>query len=394
MNGGPAGAVRALAALALLFNAFTWGVSWWPFRQLQAIGLHPLWLTGLIFAIAVAVLLPLRPAALVQVLRTPALWALVGASGLTNACFNWGVSIGDVVRVVLLFYLMPLWTVLLSRWLLGERISAPGALRVALALAGAVVVLWPAGDSAAAVVLPAGRTPAWLPDALGLAGGLAFALNNVLLRREASREPAERALAMFLGGALVSLGLAALLTQTGRAVAPPPLALAGAVVVLWPTGDSAAAVVLPAGGTPAWLPDVLGLAGGFAFALNNVLLRREASREPAERALAMFLGGALVSLGLAAILTQVGRAEAPPPLAPGWGAAALGMAVWFLASNLTLQYGAARLPANTTSVIMISEVFFASASAMALGAGTMGPREALGALMIVGGALLASVQRE
>ena len=294
---------RALAALALLFNAFTWGVSWWPFRQLQAIGLHPLWLTGLIFAIAVAVLLPLRPAALVQVLRTPALWALVLASGLTNACFNWGVSIGDVVRVVLLFYLMPLWTVLLSRWLLGERISAPGALRVALALAGAVVVLWPAGDSAAAVVLPAGRTPAWLPDVLGLAGGFAFALNNVLLRREASREPAERALAMFLGGALVSLGLAALLTQTGRAVAPPPLAL-------------------------------------------------------------------------------------------GWGAAALGMAVWFLASNLTLQYGAARLPANTTSVIMISEVFFASASAMALGAGTMGPREALGALMIVGGALLASVQRE
>jgi hypothetical protein len=39
--------------LALLFNAFTWGVSWWPFRQLQALGLHPLWATVLIYALAV-----------------------------------------------------------------------------------------------------------------------------------------------------------------------------------------------------------------------------------------------------------------------------------------------------------------------------------------------------
>ena len=74
--------------------------------------------------------------------------------------------------------------------------------------------------------------------------------------------------------------------------------------------------------------------------------------------------------------------------------AALGLAAWFLGSNLTLQYGAARLPANTTSVVMISEVFFASASALALGAGTLGLREALGAAMILGGALLAAVQRD
>ena len=42
--------------LALVFNAFVWGVSWWPFRQLQAPGLHPLWATVLIYALAVAVI--------------------------------------------------------------------------------------------------------------------------------------------------------------------------------------------------------------------------------------------------------------------------------------------------------------------------------------------------
>ncbi len=300
---GGAGSPRAWAALALVFNAFTWGVSWWPFRQLADVGLHPLWLTGLIYTAAALGLMITRPAALPEVLRTPALWGLVLASGATNACFNWGVSIGDVVRVVLLFYLMPLWTVVLSRLLLGERISARGALRVALSLAGAMVVLWPAGDTTAAAIVLPGRLPQGLPDALGLLGGLAFALNNVMLRREARRSPAARALAMFAGGAVVSMGLAALLTQASLAMAPPP---------------------------PAW----------------------------------------------------------------GWVVAALGMAAWFLLSNLALQYGAARLPANTTSVIMISEVFFASASALALGAGTLGWREALGASMILGGALLASVQKD
>lgn len=296
MAGAPARPPQAWAGLALVFNAFTWGVSWWPLRQLAALGLHPLWLTGIVYTLAALVLLLLRPRALGELLRTPVLWVLVLASGTTNACFNWAVSIGDVVRVVLLFYLMPLWAVLLSRGLLGERISPRGALRVLLALAGAMVVLWPAGGAG------------------------------------------------------------------------------------WPL--------------PRSLPDWLGLAGGFGFALNNVMLRREARRSEPVRALAMFTGGALLSLGLATLLTQAGAVPPPPPAAPGWLLAALGLAGWFLLSNLALQHGAARLPANTTAVIMVSEVFFATTSAVVLGAGTLGLREGLGALMILGGALLASVQKE
>ncbi len=68
---------------------------------------------------------------------------LVLASGCTNAAFNWGVTVGDVVRVVLLFYLMPMWAVLLARWLLHEPLHAGVLLRSALALGGALVVLWP-----------------------------------------------------------------------------------------------------------------------------------------------------------------------------------------------------------------------------------------------------------
>jgi drug/metabolite transporter (DMT)-like permease len=278
-------------ALALVLNAFVWGVSWWPFRQLEAAGLHPLWATVLIYGFAVGVITLARPAAWRELFSHPALWLLVLASGTTNAAFNWAVTIGDVVRVVLLFYLMPLWAVLLARLLLHEPLTRGAMLRVVLALGGALVILWPPGGG-----LPLPRT---LAEALGVIGGFSFALNNVMLRREAARSEGARALAMFVGGAAVA-GLLATLLTPGGTVAPLP-AMAGG-----------------------WLLGVLGLAG------------------------------------------------------------------FFLAGNLALQYGATRLPANATAVIMLTEVLFASASALALGAGTLDLRLAIGGAAIVGAALLAA----
>ena len=55
--------VSVLAALALLLNAFVYGVAWWPFRLLQAQGLHPLWATALIYVFALTVLALVRPQA-------------------------------------------------------------------------------------------------------------------------------------------------------------------------------------------------------------------------------------------------------------------------------------------------------------------------------------------
>ena len=110
-------------ALALLVNAFVWGVSWWPFRELHGLGLHPLWATALIYLVSLSLLLALRPQAWRAFAREPLLWLLMAGAGLSNVGFNWGVTVGDVVRVVLLFYLMPAWTVVLAWVMLGERPS-------------------------------------------------------------------------------------------------------------------------------------------------------------------------------------------------------------------------------------------------------------------------------
>jgi EamA domain-containing membrane protein RarD len=107
------------AAAALLVNAFVWGVSWWPFRQLEAMGLHPLWATAFIYMLCVAIVLVSSRRAWREV--SSAMWRhrplliIALASGTTNATFNWAVTLGDVVRVVLLFYLMPVWAVLFAR---------------------------------------------------------------------------------------------------------------------------------------------------------------------------------------------------------------------------------------------------------------------------------------
>jgi len=120
------------------------------------------------------------------------------------------------------------------------------------------------------------------------------------------------------------------------------------------------------------------------------MLRREASRPEEGRSLAMFLGGAIVAAALAAFLTTTGAAAAPPAPAWPWLALTGALTLVFLAGNLSLQYGAARLPANRTAVVMLTEVVFASLSAIALGGGTLTARLAVGGAFIVAGAVLAA----
>lgn len=67
----------------------------------------------------------------------------------------------------------------------------------------------------------------------------------------------------------------------------------------------------------------------------------------------------------------------------------LGLAAMFAVGNLCLQYGAARLPANVTSVVLLSEVLFAAASAVWIGGESITARTVAGGAMILGAALLA-----
>lgn len=281
----------AAAAGGLLVNALVYGLSWWPFRTLQAYGLHPLWATALMYGAVLLLLTLVQPKAWRGLLQYPALWWLVLASGMTNLGFNWAVTLGDVVRVVLLFYLMPAWSVLVAWWLLDEKPTVMAMARLALALTGVALVL-KTPDSP----WPIPQNPA---DWLALMGGLSFALTNVLLHRMRTTPDDSRVVAMFGGGAVTT-----------------------AVVAVW-------------GGWQGLVPDI-------------------------------------------------------PPLAMPWLVVAGVTSVALIAANQGLQYGAARLNAHTTALIMLSEVVIASVSSIAMGAAQFSLRELAGGCLIMLAAGLAA----
>ena len=71
---------------------------------------------------------------------------------------------------------------------------------------------------------------------------------------------------------------------------------------------------------------------------------------------------------------------------------ALWLALAFLLGNYALQYGATRLAAGTTALVMLSEVVFASVSSALLIAAPLEPRTLLGGSLIMLAALLAALQ--
>jgi drug/metabolite transporter (DMT)-like permease len=121
------------------------------------------------------------------------------------------------------------------------------------------------------------------------------------------------------------------------------------------------------------------------------MLRREAHRPEEARALAMFTGGVGVAGVLALSLSAGGAIGGLPAPATGWLVGVAAMALVFLIGNLALQYGAARLPANVTSVVMLTEILFASLSALALGGGRLDAQLLTGGSLILLAALLSTL---
>jgi drug/metabolite transporter (DMT)-like permease len=257
--------------------------------MLEGQGLHPLWATAMIYALSLCVVFALRPQAARGWKQHPWLWLLLLSSGLTNVGFNWAVTIGDVVRVVLLFYLMPAWSILIAWWLLGEKPTRMAGLRLVLALAGVAIVLK-------------------RPD------------------------------------------------------------------VPWPVPESTA--------------DGLALMGGFCFALTNALLRKLNDSPEPSRMLAMFGGGAVMATctGLAGM--GLGTIAPLPEVTLSWVPQLLALSLAFLIGNLALQYGAAKLSAQTTALVMLSEILFASLSSVWLGNAQLSAQTLWGGSLIVCAAIL------
>lgn len=192
------------AVCCTLTVAFVWGVIWYPFRYLHEAGITPQLSSFLVYTLITVMGVLLFRAELRRYWRlTPHLVLLILLNGWTNFGYMKAMTDGVVMRALLLFYLTPLWTALLSWLLLKETLTRIGWRVVGASLAGCVAILW---DPQA---MMSGHWLSQPYEWMALSAGVAFSLSQTISRRAQSLPPSVKSSAIWLGTASMGLLTAA-----------------------------------------------------------------------------------------------------------------------------------------------------------------------------------------
>ena len=194
------------AVFGLLFGAFCWGVIWYPYRIMQEAGV-----SGVVSSLY-TYLIALTIAALVfhkhwrGVFKQPKsiVW-LALVAGWTNLSYVLAIIDGEVMRVMLLFYLSPLWTLILANFWLKERTDWQGVVIIVLSLIGAFTMFWQID----ALPLP-NNNAEWL----ALSSGMGFALTNVITRHSTHLSIPAKSISVWVGVVVMSLLFMGIQNQT------------------------------------------------------------------------------------------------------------------------------------------------------------------------------------
>jgi len=190
--------LNVFPVVGILSGALVWGLIWYPFRILNEMGVAGPVATMLSYMLAIicGLLIQIRTW---SELSKAGWWAvaLVFSAGWSNFGYVLAVLNGEVMRVLLLFYLAPLWTILFSYWLLGERLNRYGYMVIALSFCGAVIMLW-----RPSLGLP---LPQNISEWIGLTAGMSFALSNVVARRAEHLSVTTKSNSVLLGTVILTV---------------------------------------------------------------------------------------------------------------------------------------------------------------------------------------------
>ena len=165
-----------LPVISLLISATLWGVAWYPLRLAENYGFSGLWTSLLIYSSALLCGSVVFWRKLAEIRQQPLLLATIAlTNGWLNIAFILAVIEGNVVRVVLLFYLSPLWSTLLGWLVLKEQLTSWSIATLTVAMIGALIMLW---DPALGFPWPQDHA-----DWLAITSGMAFSMSNVLVRK-------------------------------------------------------------------------------------------------------------------------------------------------------------------------------------------------------------------
>ncbi|WP_375255884.1 DMT family transporter [Yoonia sp.] len=191
-------------ATILVFAIGTsWGLYWIPVREIAALGLDGAWGVLAITSAALIVLLPFGWRGRKNLARSaPLALVSVALCGMAFLLYSVSLLYGRVAIVVILFFLTPVWSTLLSKILLGWPITRTRIVVLLLGIAGLVVMLGADGDW---------PIPRNLGEWLGLTAGFLWALSTVGIRAVSTAGPLESAFVLVAGAWLGAILLVPML---------------------------------------------------------------------------------------------------------------------------------------------------------------------------------------
>jgi drug/metabolite transporter (DMT)-like permease len=186
-----------LPILSLLFGTFVWGVIWYPYRLMADAGVSGIYSSLYVFVLTLSIALSYFFITKKKIaIWSKDFWLLSFIAGYTNISYVLAVIDGEVVRVMLLFYLSPIWTIFLAHFMLSEVTDKRHYLAAFISLLGAYIMFWQPG-----YFIRFDTKSDWL----ALTSGLGFAMTNVMTRRHQHMTIHQKALAIWLGVILVAL---------------------------------------------------------------------------------------------------------------------------------------------------------------------------------------------
>ena len=185
--------------------ATLWGLYWIPLRYLKNFGISGLWASLLIYAVAFFFVFPrfFKLRADFYASKTPYILLAIFA-GWTNLAFVLALLGGEVVRVMILFYLSPVWATLLAFFILNERLKKRNIMALVLAIAGVFLISW---HPEIEFTKSFDRA-----DFYAVTSGVAFAISNILVRKIGGLSHSVKMCSAWFG-VMVLAGCGILLTQ-------------------------------------------------------------------------------------------------------------------------------------------------------------------------------------
>lgn len=187
-----------LASLCIVLAGSLWGLYWVPVRTLAAAGLvgprGSLLVVAIAFALLVVAMIVVRP----PLGRVDPLGFMANAAGgAAFMLYSVGLVEGRISSVILLFYLTPVWTTLITAFVLRWPVPKLRYVVIALGLIGLVLVLGVQDG------VPLPRAPG---EWLGLSAGALWSVASVGMRVRGEMPPLAGS-TVFAAGALIAGGL-------------------------------------------------------------------------------------------------------------------------------------------------------------------------------------------